>query len=492
MNWRNRRNWRRMIKHRFFKPAVLFIGYVLLWFSLRDIRTDSGLTLFAVGLFISVGYLLLPEPEDGKVFLFQWRRMYFEIAAAMCFAACAALVYATSNEFDLGRYTDITRFLLITALPFFAYWLFIGLVRILFIRCKEHTAAQGSLFIQIRRAVPYQWRALLISACMFAFCIFLLSPFRLLKIFPLLLAVSFLFLLLAWAHIAAIEEVRKQSERMARGNWDMKEEDSPLFLLSDIRRNLKGVAAGAQSVVSEQLRSERMKAELIANVSHDIRTPLTSMINYADLLSKKEMPDRQAAQYLEVLAQKSRRLKTLLSDLLDASRAGSGDMQVSLAPLDLVELQAQILSDFEKRLESKRLTLVCTAHRPVMVMGDGRHLWRVMENLLGNIVAYAQPGTRVYFDIKVTEGHARLIWKNVSAAPLNISASELMERFVRGDTARRGEGCGLGLFIARSLMELQGGKLELHINGDLFESVLSLPLAPVNLEEKDSFLKKNS
>ena len=199
---------------------------------------------------------------------------------------------------------------------------------------------------------------------------------------------------------------------------------------------------------------------------------MTSIVNYVDLLQKPHTP-AEGEQYLEVLARQSQRLKKLTEDLVEMSKASSGSIPVNLAPVNVVELVNQALAEYEEKLQRANLPVVLTAPQPeILVSADGRLIWRVMDNLLGNCVKYAQPGTRVYVDVVKYEKKVMISVKNISQAELNLPAEELMERFVRGDSARNTEGSGLGLNIAKPLMSLQKGKLNLVIDGDLFKAVL--------------------
>ena len=242
--------------------------------------------------------------------------------------------------------------------------------------------------------------------------------------------------------------------------------------------NLNRIRTGIRTAVEDQMKSERMKTELITNVSHDIKTPLTSIVSYVDLLKKQEMPTPEAREYLEVLDRQSARLKKLTEDLVEASKASTGNLTVELEPTDLNVLLGQTAGEYAERLKARELELVMTpsAVSPV-ILADGRLLWRVFDNLLSNIRKYAQPGTRVYLTCEADGDRATVLFRNISASPLNISADELMERFVRGDEARSTEGSGLGLAIARDLTGLQGGTFDLAIDGDLFKVRLAFPLA---------------
>ena len=224
------------------------------------------------------------------------------------------------------------------------------------------------------------------------------------------------------------------------------------------------------------MKSERFKAELITNVSHDLKTPLTSIINYVNLLKSTQQTDPKAQEYIEVLDRKSQRLKKLTEDLVEASKASTGALSVNRERIGMSQLLSQALGEYEEKLEERRLTVVCTEPEgESYVYADGRHLWRVIDNLLGNCAKYALEGTRIYIELIRGKGSVTLAIKNVSREALNIPAERLMERFVRGDTSRTTEGSGLGLSIARSLTELQGGTFELAVDGDLFKAVVTLP-----------------
>ncbi len=242
---------------------------------------------------------------------------------------------------------------------------------------------------------------------------------------------------------------------------------------ADVLNNLNQVITQA---VEDQTNSERFKAELITNVSHDLKTPLTSIINYVDLMKKEPIENPRVQEYLEVLDRKSQRLKKLTEDLVEASKASTGNLSVSLERLDLVLLTDQALGEWVERLEASNLTLVRTLpDSPVWVYADGRHLWRVLDNLLSNCSKYAMAGTRVYVSLECGS-QAVLTVKNISRDPLDVPAERLMERFVRGDASRTESGSGLGLSIAQSLTELQGGTFRLDIDGDLFKAIVSLPI----------------
>ena len=271
--------------------------------------------------------------------------------------------------------------------------------------------------------------------------------------------------------------IRTGTERIVGGEPDFKIDTAGMYRdLREHAEQLNDLGAAISTAVEEQLKSERFRAELITNVSHDLKTPLTSIINYVDLLKKTEILDPRAVEYIEVLDRKSQRLKKLTEDLVEASKASTGSLTVVREKLGFTQLLDQALGEYQEKFEKSGLSPVLTTpDLELYVEADGRHLWRIIDNLLGNCVKYAMPGTRVYLDVKAWDGNVVLSVKNVSKDPLNVPAEQLMERFVRGDVSRTTEGSGLGLSIARSLTELQGGTFRLDIDGDLFKAVVTFP-----------------
>ncbi len=247
--------------------------------------------------------------------------------------------------------------------------------------------------------------------------------------------------------------------------------------LRDAAQDINHIGDGLSEAVEARLRSERFKTELITNVSHDIKTPLTSIINYVDLLQKEQPENERVADYLGVLERQSARLKKLIEDLVEASKASTGSLSVTPSPCELFVLLEQTVGEYTEKATAAGLTILLNCpDTPVTVLADGKHLWRVFDNLMNNVCKYALPDTRVYLDLTARDGAAQVTFRNISRAQLNISGEELMGRFVRGDAARNTEGSGLGLSIARSLTELQGGSLEITVDGDLFKVTVTLPI----------------
>jgi signal transduction histidine kinase len=247
-----------------------------------------------------------------------------------------------------------------------------------------------------------------------------------------------------------------------------------------ICRFIENLSEKYRTANESQLQSERFKTELITNVSHDIRTPLTSMINYVDLMRQLPVQDAKMDEYLMILEKKSARLKLLISDLLEAAKASTGNVPMTIQTIDLMELLGQVAGEFDAAFTEKGLTYV--SRRPegtVEVAADGKYLWRVLENLFANALKYSLPNTRVYTEVTVKDSVV-LSLKNISAAPLDVPGELLMEQFIQGERSRAADGNGLGLYIAKSLLELMNGRLEIAVTGDLFEAVVSLSASREN------------
>ncbi len=411
-------------------PTDLYLGAVL------------GLVILLVAAFLEAGW---------------WQAWVQVVTGGAALAVCGALIMAfamtMSTRLKYGK----------------GYW-------------WRHSLTGGiALFLcralrQLYRAIPLIWRWLALGAGLLIFSGLLLEPCCEPEAILLLLCLwTAVISYLAWA----FSRLQRSVRRLARGN--LQEPVNTRGLVGSFRQigdNLNTLGQAANLAVEERLRSERMKTELITNVSHDIKTPLTSIVSYVDLLQKPHTPE-QGAEYLEVLARQSQRLKKLTEDLVELSKASSGTIPVELAPLNVVELVNQALAEYQTKLETAGLMVVLTAvQEEIPVSADGRLFWRVMDNLLSNCIKYALSGTRVYVDVVKYEKQVMISVKNISRQALNLPAEELMERFVRGDRSRNTEGSGLGLNIAKTLMELQHGSLNLVVDGDLFKAILLFDLLP--------------
>lgn len=298
--------------------------------------------------------------------------------------------------------------------------------------------------------------------------------------FAFVLLFAFDVMLLGGTAVVAIQmqKLKQGGQELSRGNFDYK--ISTDGMLPDFRahaEDLNSISAGMTNAINERMKSERFKTELITNVSHDIKTPLTSIVSYVDLLKKEDVQNEKAREYIEVLDRQSARLKKLTEDLIEASKASSGAVKLELERVDVSELLRQSAGEYNERLSEAGLTTVISLpDTPLPIMADGRRLWRIFDNLLSNVRKYAMRGTRVYITAEGVNGGVFVTFRSISERELKVTPEELMERFVRGDASRSTEGSGLGLSIARSLAELMGGCLEIFIDGDLFKAVVSFPM----------------
>ena len=391
------------------------------------------------------------------VFYYEWGRIFFCAALTPLLLLFLCVFSAQCKAGTVLRGTLIAR-----------------LIRLVWRIMK----ATGRGLYRIAKSLPLMWKTALVTLAL-VFIEFILfiqdyygtraAPFLLLKLLELL---AILYIALS------LRTLQKGGEAMADG--DFSQNIDTRLLIGDFKRygqRMNDLRSGMEQAVQEQTRAERMKTELITNVSHDIKTPLTSIVNYVDLLQKEDVQSETAREYIAVLDRQSRRLKKLTEDLVEASKASSGALPVDLQPTDVSVLFDQIVGEYQDRLADCRLTLVARPpEQAVSVYADSKLLSRVMDNLVSNICKYALEDTRVYAVAACDEEHVTISFKNVSRAELNISPDELMERFVRGDASRHSEGSGLGLSIARSLVQLQGGTFALSIDADLFRADIVFPL----------------
>lgn len=356
---------------------------------------------------------------------------------------------------------------------------------LLFSRLNRMAKRAAAFGVRLLSNLPLIWKAVLgFSGYLFLNSALLLLFFATIDSFGEVLFAA-LWVLLNLCALAAfcliallMLRIKNGAERIAAGDYGYQIDTK--HMLWDLKRHvqtLNSIGFGMAKAVDERLKSERLKAELITNVSHDIRTPLTSIVNYIDLLQKEPLESEAAREYAAVLSRQAARLTKLTEDLFEASKASTGNLSVNAERTDVVELINQSLGEYAERFASGRLETVFRAARDAaFVWADGRLLWRVFDNLFCNICKYSQPDTRVYINAAVTSQNDVVIsLKNISRYPLNITADELLERFVRGDSARSTQGSGLGLSIAKSLTELQGGALTLSVDGDLFKVTLCFP-----------------
>lgn len=393
----------------------------------------------------------------------------------LCFMSLQAVYEFRDISVILGM-----TFATVIAMAGFA--LFMIYVMSMAVQFKLHCFCRGTLIGRIlilcRKIIlkiPYMWRTMLVTAVILFINLVIIMMYSYDSEAVFFFIVEGIVVLAGVCYAALnLNKLRAGGQAIAEGNTDYKVDTDKMFF--DFKKhgeNLNSINESISLAVEKQLKSERMKTELITNVSHDIKTPLTSIINYTELLKQEKLDNEKAEEYIGVLDKQAARLKKLTEDIVEASKASTGNLPVELRECSLGMILNQALGEYEdKLLDAGLKPVVNIADDDMRIMADGRHLWRIIDNLLGNICKYAQSGTRVYLDVYRVGNKAVMSFKNISKYELNISADELMERFVRGDESRNTEGSGLGLSIAGNLAALQGGELKLAIDGDLFKATV--------------------
>ena len=461
--------------------------YVMTWverlINARYLLIVLAVLLLAVCLFLFIFLLCAMGHKEGVDGIYQcWLN---KIPLDLFLALLVLLFFAWATFLSDIWYIDFWYYIL---LAFGAAALALTLVLSVAGRAKAPGFFRNTviykLFLLIFRTlgrIPMVWRTMLIWVCWcFVDQYFTFSnSYYYDSLLPAFWVISRAVLTIVILYLASsLRLLQKEGQAIADGQTDYKGKPIPRWLpaLKKHEENLQSIQSGIQKAVDEQTRAERMKTELITNVSHDIKTPLTSIVNYVDLLEKEDIRPEKAKEYVDVLNRQSARLKKLTEDLVEASKASSGSLPVHLAPTDVNVLLSQLAGDYMEKLEDAQLEPIFRpAPSQPVIQADGQLLSRVLGNLFSNICKYAMPGTRVYFESAADENTVSLTFKNISKYELNIPAEELMARFVRGDRSRHTEGSGLGLSIAQSLTELQGGTFRLEIDGDLFKAVVTFP-----------------
>ena len=461
--------------------------YVMTWverlISARYLLIALAILLLAVCLFLFIFLLCAMGHKEGVDGIYQcWLN---KIPLDLFLALLVLLFFAWATFLSDIWYIDFWYYIL---LAFGAAALALTLVLSVAGRAKAPGFFRNTviykLFLLIFRTlgrIPMVWGTMLIWVCWcFVDLYFTFSnSYYYDSLLPAFWVISRAVLTIVILYLASsLRLLQKEGQAIADGQTDYKGKPIPRWLpaLKKHEENLQSIQLGIQKAVDEQTRAERMKTELITNVSHDIKTPLTSIVNYVDLLEKEDIQPEKAKEYVDVLNRQAARLKKLTEDLVEASKASSGSLPVHLAPTDVNVLLSQLAGDYMEKLEDAQLEPIFRpAPSQPVIQADGQLLSRVLGNLFSNICKYAMPGTRVYFESAADENTVSLTFKNISKYELNIPAEELMARFVRGDRSRHTEGSGLGLSIAQSLTELQGGTFRLEIDGDLFKAVVTFP-----------------
>jgi len=450
------------------------------WENKKEIATDYFYKLmgFLAGFIIAFIYLIIIIGRrffgEKKVHLNVVDKLYNDVNAAMCFSLIFLWFVLMDNLVFRNKYLQgifpitlligtLGLILVLSLVKHIKNGTFIKHTIIFtlfakFFKFLKEIYDSGSIGIKI--AVVVVGYPLLVALTFF--------------IFPITIGIA---LWLALKKVKEYQAIKEGLARVKEGDLQHKIEIKGTGELAKLAADINSITDGLKNAVANELKSERLKTELITNVSHDIRTPLTSIITYVDLL-KNEEDQRKMEEYIEIIEQKAQRLKILTDDLFEASKASSGNMPVNLEKIDIVSLITQGLGEVNDKIQERGLEFrVNYPKEKVLVTADGKLLWRAIENLLSNIFKYALTGSRVYVDVENLGNRVKLVMKNISAYELNISAEELMERFKRGDESRSSQGSGLGLSIAKSLVEIQNGSFDIEIDGDLFKAVIQIPSA---------------
>ena len=432
-------------------------------------------------------FLIGLRNENGEVILNAFDKTPLLVALIILFIlfmiGCGFLIALTSE--------NLTLILSGTAIgAVIGYISFVFFLETIIKRIKSRTLFRNTITYRILRWIKSLITSMTRNANMTVKLILIFIAFGILNIIGFSLSISEpigIFILIAiWVYAFAkmhqwlvrYIEIKNAINEIYMGNTEVHlDEKRYNGSLNSMAIQVNDIAGGLSNAIQEKLKSERLKTELITNVSHDIKTPLTSIINYVDLLKKEKMPNEQAEEYLNILDNKSQRLKRLTEDLVEASKASSGNIKLNIEKLNVNELLKQVSGEFEDKFKSRNLEEVMSLpEKNVYINADSRYMYRILENMYSNISKYAMDNTRVYIDVIPNNNRITIQMKNISKEKLNISTEELMQRFVRGDSARNTEGSGLGLSIATSLTTLQGGTFNIYLDGDLYKVIIEFDM----------------
>ena len=432
-------------------------------------------------------FLIGLRNENGEVILNAFDKTPLLVALIILFIlfmiGCGFLIALTSE--------NLTLILSGTAIgAVIGYISFVFFLETIIKRIKSRTLFRNTITYRILRWIKSLITSMTRNANMTVKLILIFIAFGILNIIGFSLSISEpigIFILIAiWVYAFAkmhqwlvrYIEIKNAINEIYMGNTEVHlDEKRYKGSLNSMAIQVNDIAGGLSNAIQEKLKSERLKTELITNVSHDIKTPITSIINYVDLLKKEKMPNEQAEEYLNILDNKSQRLKRLTEDLVEASKASSGNIKLNIEKLNVNELLKQVSGEFEDKFKSRNLEEVMSLpEKNVYINADSRYMYRILENMYSNISKYAMDNTRVYIDVIPNNNRITIQMKNISKEKLNISTEELMQRFVRGDSARNTEGSGLGLSIATSLTTLQGGTFNIYLDGDLYKVIIEFDM----------------
>ena len=507
--------WKEMLIMNAKDDKCRFLAYINTDFAIQDSFYDANneyerIRLYTIssvilGILSTIGVTVLTilitmgagrRNEDSELHLIVFDNVKTEIAAAIIIVPSIIMLYSIL-KFIMEPYNLAGDMIAVIMIIFFVIIMLTGYLSLVR-RIKAGTLWSNSILKIIYEFVQKTWnnRDVVFKTLIFAGVVAAVNLIasRSTGIFEYYIyhlkidiIVNVIFIVVAIVYSIDVAKIKKGLKEISDGNLDYKiESESIKGPLKETAETINNIGVGMKTAVDEKISSERLKTDLITNVSHDIKTPLTSIINYVDILKREDIKDEKIKGYIDILDEKSKRLKTLTEDVLEASKASSGNIKLYMQRLDIIELLRQTAGEFEEKMTSNELTLICNfPDEPAVIYADGRRLWRIYENTLNNAVKYSMKGSRVYLDVEIKDGQVYVMMKNISAYQLNITPDQLTERFVRGDVSRTTEGTGLGLSISRSLTELQGGKFEIYLDGDLFKVTTSFPLYKGENDEKE-------
>ena len=507
--------WKEMLATSTRDDSCRFLSYVNTEFKIQDSFYDANndyerirlytISSVVLGILSTIALIVLTvlitigagrKYEDSELHLVAFDNVKTEIAAAIIIVPSLIILYGIL-KFIIEPYNLAGDMIAVILIIFFVMIMLTGYLSLVR-RIKAGNLWRGSLLKIFYEFIQKTWnnRGVVFKSLVFAGIVAVINliasrstgffNYQIYR-FKIDIIVNIVFVLVVIAYAIDIAKVKKGLKEIADGNLDYKiESESIKGPLKETAETINNIGIGMKTAVDEKISSERLKTDLITNVSHDIKTPLTSIINYVDILKREDIKDEKIKGYINILDEKSKRLKTLTEDVLEASKASSGNIKLYMQKLDIVELLRQTAGEFEEKMTANDLSLVCNfPDESAVIYADGRRMWRIYENTLNNAAKYSMKGTRVYLDVKLKDKKVYVVIKNISAYQLNITADQLTERFVRGDVSRTTEGTGLGLSISRSLTELQGGNFEVYLDGDLFKVTTSFPIYDEKTNEKD-------
>ena len=456
----------------------------------------GGLILSFLVALVLVAYLVRvsgQQEKGGEVKLKAIDKVYNDIQLGFSLCSVAGLLYLMAytsaniyfysyDNYDVHFYMGFSALLLVMAV--LAVCIVLGFLCSMSRQLKEKRLINNTLIVTIVKKIGLAitrrsfigWVMILFITYTIILCIIPEPEIIVFLIGP----IAGIILL---HNLRSITKIMSAAKSASKGDYRNIDTNKVTSMFSDFATDVNNIQSGLKSSIQEAVKGERMKADLVTNVSHDLKTPLTSIISYVDLLDREELNNPTAEKYVGVLVEKSERLKQLIDDLIEASKASTGNLSVEKTKINLKELMLQACGEFEEKAKSSKLEFRIATNGEVNIFADGKHMWRIYENLLTNVIKYAMVNSRIYIDIYKEAGFGVMVMKNVSQNEITVNPENLTERFVRGDSARTTEGSGLGLSIANSLALIQEGKFDISVDGDMFKVKVSMPLYKGETEE---------